>query len=939
MPLAFDECPVPNNFSWLVFPDSTLADSIVYVEGDTVEIYTSGPDSIVVIFESAAPDSLLEEAWTIAPGDPRMLIHVTHHDFTINQGVNGVNLTDFFETNHGNENHNANYAFTDNPWEALIALAPKTIRIFSGAGGKFMHPLGSPVDPAEPEGMWNGGYGFSWEELVPFYDHTGGAEIAPSLSDIISDFALENPMKCEHCKDWMDEKFVGDFEDFYNKAAAQPTFDPGDYGTGMELDRPLYINQCIDLIGQIESANPGHVVDVIYVVNIQTQTADDVLAVIDYLRDHDVHVTGIEMGNEVYFDFHALSMGLDDFPDYWNYINGVNFGDLEDILPADVYADHDYIGKLKGNAAYYDLKIGLPAQNTPNCGAEYDFPVTPPGIATHELTPVITDPGGDPCPCFYPDWNVKMTEYYDETVGTGAATRYAFDAIIFHTYYGPPNNTGTCSENSNWRDILLTNLHTGFDPDDLEKDLDFELFPDPWNYVEDIAPFAPSAPDGNLIDAFYGITGIHHPLTDSPLLPGNYKDFTRTRLDISYEEHAAQMHFTAADTDPKNKQVWVTEYNLDDKIDMPKVVIMGVEYPAIQAENQEIVTPIVAAATNTFAHTIMMQHWFLWHLKASFDPDYRNNFLTVATTQNFLSAGSTIGLMTRSDKADQERLHEIATCSDPEIPVFYVRKAQYFGSLLQKPIIANDLKYLKSNISLGTLNNNTPPTLFIKKDGFESTDDTVYVVYDNVTDAYQTYIIEPGTLVNDYGGAAGYEITLGSGTIEGEMLDADQLYSSAGSVAHFKFNEGYSNCAVSIDNENRFEIDALESLSPQITCPGSVLAEFPGAVCISVPPISMGYVKIPFDVAPLRRGEMIDNYVMYPNPANEYFSVYRKNTADTHDKILYIDVYSIFGHQLLHEESSEGERVQIGQLPSGTYIVMLYLENGNMEFEQLVKMK
>ena len=230
--------------------------------------------------------------------------------------------------------------------------------------------------------MWNGGYGFSWEELVVFYDKTDGDDDAPSTTSIISNMI---DGVCNGCgavgTGWMEAKFVGDFEDFYNKAAAQPTFDPADYGTGMELDRPLYINQCIDLIGQIESANPGHVVDVIYVVNIQTQTADDVLAVIDYLRDHDVHVTGIEMGNEVYFDFHALSMGLDDFPDYWNYINGVNFGDLEDILPADVYADHDYIGKLKGNADYYDLKIGLPAQNTPNCGAEYDFPVTPPNQA------------------------------------------------------------------------------------------------------------------------------------------------------------------------------------------------------------------------------------------------------------------------------------------------------------------------------------------------------------------------------------------------------------------------------------------------------------------------------------------------------------------------------------------------------------------------------
>jgi len=942
--LFFPKCPgivsAAESLDRFFLPDSLPPDSIIFAEGDTVELFTSGLDSIAVIY-SINPDSLLENAWAPAWPDTRMLIHASHQDFAVNKGVFGVNLSDFFEENHGHAMHNENYVNTPYPWEALITLAPKTIRIFSGAGGKFMHPLGSAQDPDEPDGTWNGGYGFRWEELVPFYDATENTNSAPSLATIVSDMA---DGICNGCAGgltpWMAGKFVNDFEDFYNKADDQPTFDPDDFPD--MSDRPLYINQCIDLIQQIEAASPGHVVDVLYVVNIQTQTASEVLDVIDYLRDNEINIIGLELGNEVYFEFHGLAMELDNFDDYWNYINGMNFGDLEDILPVEVYSDHNYILKLKGDPEYYDLKIGLPAANTPNCGADYDFPVTPPGTGFSELTPIITDPETeDPCPCYYPDWNAEMTGYYEETIVTGGATRYAFDAIIFHTYYGPTNNTATCAENSNWRDILLDNLHPDYDPDNLtEMELDPYIYTGAWDYVTTYP--TPSPADADLIEAFYGVSGLHLSFYDSPLLTGNYKDFTKTRLDNSFEEHAVQLGFTGDDTDPSDKVVWISEYNLDDKIEMPPVDIEGyteAELEAIQEMNEQVLAPFGAAATNTFAHASIMQNWFLWNLKSAYDPDYRDDFLTIATTQNFLSAGSTLGLLGRSDQADQVILNELEDCEEDALDVYYVRKALYYGALLQKPIIHNDLRYLKSNIDVNMYNNNLPPTLFIKKDGLESTDDTLYLMFENKSDADQVFMVEPGTLVNDYGGAGGYEITLGDGPIDGKILDGFQLYSTGGFTPLYLFNDYYDDCSASVLRENKFELDGLETISPEVSCPGPILAEFPGAICVSVPSVSMGYVRIPFNVSPLRKGQLLDNYILFPNPATMSFSVYRKQNAISHDYITGLSVYSVWGEKLLQTPATEGQNISIAGLPSGTYQVFIQLENGNIEFEQLVKIE
>ena len=913
-------------------------DTITYDNGDTVTIYTSGQDTTFLIYYEESEDTLYENAWTVPSNQTIQIVTLSHHDFAVNQGVLGLNLSDFFEPDHAGIDDLPIYIDTEvpNPWQAVADLAPKTVRSFSGAGGKFMHPLGYTVDDEDDpnDGRTYGGYGFYWKELIKYYDWTDGVltiDLASEIAAIVTDYASADPLvgDCDGCSGWMDSRFIDDFTDFYFKWQAQP------FTTGTLDPEDLYINQLIDLIEFIESENveTGLEVEVIYCVNILSQTATEMLDVIDYLTTNGIDVVGIELGNEVYFDFQQLSMGFESFGHYWNYINrgtysttdGFEEGEEEDllaVLPTNVANDHDFIFAIKGDDTYRDIKIGLPAQNTPNCGAEYDFPLTPPGFERGTPIPVITEgEGADPCGCNYPNWNVDMVAEYDAMVDVPNNTQdeYAFDAVIFHTYYGPTNNTGSCLENSNWRDIILDNLHPNFDPGDLESEITSYVYTDgDWTY---------STEDTRLDDAFSGIAGRHFPDNDDPLLAGNYTDFTRERLDISYEEHANQMNFTSADTGPETKEVWITEYNLDDKISLPDG-----DY---QQANLDELEPYAAAATNSFAHAVLIQNWFLWHLKANYDNDYKDNFLTYTTIQNALSAGSTVGLLTKSDKADLVELEVITSCGDPNLSPFYLRKATYYSTQLWRVILDNDLDYLKSNTDMSIYNNNIAPTVFIDK-----TNQDLYVFYSNISNSAQLFAFDPGTLVNDYGGAEVSEVELGTDAITSLILDADQLYSTSGLTPMYLFNSGYNTCTSSETSENRFELTQLETYSPTGTCPGAFETAVPEGVCLNMPAVSMGYFRIPYSVTEVERLGALDNsFAIYPNPNSNYFMIINLNKGLIINPEYKVELYSMTGNLVLETTFLEGRSINIESLPVGVYNVLIYTNNELSGSETLVKMQ
>lgn len=201
--------------------------------------------------------------------------------------------------------------------------------------------------------------------------------------------------------------------------------------------------------------------------------------------------------------------------------------------------------------------------NTPNCGASWGFNLLPPfdpyeeGHTVVNTTPPITEPdtGIEDCECDYPDWNVRMAEFYDEV---SSESFYLFDAIVFHPYYTTTNTSVDCEVNSNWRDLMLQ-LHPGFGVGALEgtEEITAYLYTPEWECA---------TVDEDLEIAFLEISGI--PADD--LKPGNFKEFVLDGIDHSFTEHAHQMQFTDSDEGPTTKEIWITEYNLDDEVVLVK---------------------------------------------------------------------------------------------------------------------------------------------------------------------------------------------------------------------------------------------------------------------------------------------------------------------------------------------------------------------------------
>lgn len=937
-------------------PDSTEEDTLLYQEGDTIAIYVSGLDSTIVIYADTTGDSQLENAWVINNPDKRMIVSLGNQHAPVNMGLIGVNLTDFFEPAKVPQDKNINYTVVPDPWEALVALAPKTVRIFSGASARFMHPLGS-YDPVED--ITYCGYGYNWKEMVSYFDATnfvyddapddgmGGYDYEAILEQIENPDAPELP--CDDCDEWMDENSVSRFLEFYGKCTTQAVIE----GAITDLETaPLYINDLIDLVHAVQDGNPGHIIDVLYCANIFSMSATELTEVIDYLQDNDINLVGIEMGNEEYFESAALLMGFTDFEHYYQYINGEDYTDpdeqekLDAALDDDMEDDHDYIAAIKGDTDYWDIKIGLPARNTPDCGAGYDFPLFAPdpdgGNEQLSLTDVITepDPSFDPCDCFYPQWNLDMAEHYEDITITSEEEHYNFDAIIFHPYYGTVNTSASCEVNSNWRDIMLDLYEqvykTTLSPPDptfqLEEhltDIDYDLLQFTsgiWQYYNNPPPAGNM--DNRLNDAFKQIIGMPSS-SYIGLRPGNFKELVRDRLDISFEEHAFHMKFTHDDDGPETKEVWLTEYNLADEVVLP---------PSMpDYKNEELFQDFEAAVSNTFAHAVLLQNWFLWNVKANYQSSsYRNYFLTRATLQNFLGGSSTM-LMTNSDKEDQVALGEIGGCDGTyeQVRPYFVRRATYYATELWRVIHDNDLQYLKSVTTMASLNDNLAPSVFI---GGEPGDLKLFVFYTNVQSYKQWFGIDPAFVVEIFEDPADYEAIL-SDDIDAVILDPSQPYSTAGKNELFDINAYYNDCDDAAEDEHRFNITGLETYSPAVTCPGGFDALCPNGVCLEMPGISMGYFIIPFDIVELRKANPHEIFSLQPNPANTSFYIQQVNTNLAKAQSMQIEIYDMMNNKLSASTVEEYDAVDISELPVGVYTVIIKSENIETGIEQLVKMK
>lgn len=922
----------------------TSENTSIYYDGDTIDMYVIGADTIYTIYQdtSSADSNNLSLRET---GDALKII-LSNQTFNVQEGLLGINITDLFEPGHANEYDDlSKYPPGQNPWDYISALCPKTLRIFSGQGSRFMELLGSKRtaanDPFNVSGnMMNGGYGFCMERIIPFFDNTAGlSNDAPPLFDnsplttSIWDDMNDADRSLNPASTWLAAEYFKTFEDFYHKWEEQPLYDPTDPAYDTYEEQPLYINQLIDLKNKIEDENTGHTVDVMLCLNILSETATKCKTIVEYLQDNGVTLKGIEIGNEVYFGWAKDMLGFDlhghvtAFIHYWDYINGFNytsgttgvdlgdgFGDangqyngsdfnLNLVLPADVLADHNYIGVLKSDAETSAVPIGLPGHNLPNCG-QFPF-VTTEGGGTKNFTTEYCPP------CTYPQWNIELASKYTKQI-TGTST-YKFDAVILHPYYTPTNVQAAYIDdcNSNWYNIPLC--------------LTGATYTTPWTY---------DTYDEDLRCAFDGILGFPTVDTDLDGIPdqpadGNFRTFVTTRLKQAMDAHKSYLKISTADTGPEVKSIWYTEYNIntDDNID--------------PAEDDYINTIL-----NTFAHSEGLWNWILWNIKSNAGVSYRANYFTSATLQTFLS-GSSIGLMTNLDQ-DEEALNElyeisaISPCDGSLVDCtsdkdclnndYYMRRITYYAMQLLSKINYDHLIYLKSTaIALvgGPVNYNIPPTVFYNGN---TADPKLYVFYSNVKDEEQTFGFDPGLVYQLFPLAT--SVNLYGGTIN--FLNAEMPYNTSGKSSLYRINTWYNCFDGGGSQMHTIEIDEDDVFNglADTDCPtgGS------GAACVVVPPYSLGYFTLDIDVN-YRLGEVQDIYSIFPNPASTGFSIQQLNPDNSDITEMLVEVYNSYGSLVQTSKVIEGQTIDISKLPVGSYNILIKTDGLLPETETLIKMK
>jgi len=281
------------------------------------------------------------------------------------------------------------------PWQWLVDLCPKTLRLASGGATKFIHlrPYRdidgtAGLDPIK-------GYGYDIYEIIRYYDVTDESidvGVTVTIERILLDLATDGadddlqPGDCDNWDSWLNIDFIDDFEGFYNKWLVQEAV-PDCTASAIE--------QFVHLIDDIKTAYPEHVVDVIVCLNIFSETATQCKEIIKYLKYAtengviNVNVVGVELGNESYFKSSREMLGFENFGNYWNYIRGnasdptwtSNFASY--VFSAPMLADHNYISAFKLDPLVA-CKIGLPARNIDAplyAFREADpFPVAPIGL-------------------------------------------------------------------------------------------------------------------------------------------------------------------------------------------------------------------------------------------------------------------------------------------------------------------------------------------------------------------------------------------------------------------------------------------------------------------------------------------------------------------------------------------------------------------------------
>lgn len=804
-------------------------------------------------------------------------ISLSHQTKIVNQGLLGVHVGGMFDPKTTPNEPSSMYA-----WQWLVDLAPTVLRFPQGSGSKFMHLLhyadGSNVT----------GYGYDIIEIARYFDYIDGSSpfdyYALTPAQITE---IENAVSPV----WIRSDYRGQFNAYHNKWADQQCED---------VDTK-YIDDFITLVQLIDAAYPGRPkTKVIIDLNIISEPASECRAIADYMRSANVNVVGVEMGNECYASFFCDVMGFFSFGNYWSFINGTNLPGNSNILytnagiTTDMIDNHDFISAFKNPSAVnnYNYKIGMVGMPL---GSGFAFEGS-----TYD--PVA----GERSDCNAADaWNPALYSKYGEIAD--GTTKYKFDAVIMHTYY----------ETGNWKDIVLG---------DMNPVTVCGGTSDLWKY---------DVYDTRLQAAFNGIIGIDNQ-------PGNFKNFiidgkTDARsFSQSFDKMNDYFNFTTTETNPKD--LWITEWNLKDylKDGTPSEIALCEAY------------------SNTFSHAFLLFQWWLKEIKVNYNSEYRENFFTYSTVQNYINGTST-DLVSLSNQQERDYYGKTGfggeNCDQRN---YHTRRTSYFVMYLLSEIAKENLKYLKTTNTLPFLPNNSgniQPTTFI-----DQQDQYLYVYYTNMRNAYQNYRLYQGTLKALYPTAT--DIVFDDAATTNVYIKGSQLYSTSGRATLFQADAGWvvggdpsnydglNDCYETNDHPMELTPATEAGVFPTIHNYGNYPQCIGGGYetlhnCLTAEPYSMGYFKVHFiPMYPLKEAEineLTNDIIVYPNPTSSVIYIGHKKTNKINGEKQHISIYNIDGKLQLTINIEDFQPINVANLPSGLYQIVVRDEDGNRYYKKFIK--
>lgn len=624
------------------------------------------------------------------------------------------------------------------------------------------------------------------------------------------------------------------------------------------------VTQFIHLIEQIQTENPGHIVDVLLCLNILSESASQCKSIVTQLRTAGVNVVGVELGNEVYFDWSTDMLGINNFSNYWNFIRGndpnatwtTNFYEYvfsdemkeEDGLGNNI--GHNYVKAFKGDPLF-TCKVGIPAENLPNNT----------GYALREIG----------FPGVKANWNTSLRSKYDEIYPH--STRRIFDAVILHPYYDAVTN---------YQQIIYDNFSPPY------------TCP-VWDY---------STSDTRLQTTFRGVLGTSLPQED-----GNFSDFIKSRYMESYNQHNLVLDFWDETAD--KKELWTTEWNIKDN---------GKDLNEDESTADDIA--MVEIVNQSFAHGMVLMEWWLKNLKINFNPNYADNFFTYSTVQNYSQTGYATAMLLDADCGDFRNYGLIP--SDYNGDRYFMKRTGYYTMSLLSEIIKNDLEYVRSNFTIGILNRNVQPTVFIDHER-----ENLFIYFSNIKETTQNYVINANDLIPLYEDAVGLQ--LDDAYIY--CIDALQGYSSSGKSTLFDdspvlINDCYScnSNGSSGDTYHPFEIRE-ENLEIYFNSPECLTELDQDEACVTVKPYSLGYIRISISpyydhVKSFINTNTESSLFIYPNPTHDAFHINIVGEEQEKDLTeLNVEIYNLTGELIQELKTEQNAPITIKHLKSGIYFI------------------